>query len=65
MVHITVDDERCVGAAQCVLSAEEIFDQGEDGFVTVLDPAPAGPAAEAARMAARVCPSGAITVHED
>jgi ferredoxin len=65
MVHIIVDEERCIGAAQCVLTAGDVFDQGDDGFVAILDPAPDGPAAEDARVAATLCPSGAITVRED
>jgi ferredoxin len=64
MVHITVDTDRCVGAAQCVLAADDIFDQGDDGLVAVLDTTPVGPAADAAREAAGTCPSGAITVHD-
>ena len=44
MVRISVNTSTCVGAAQCVLAAPEVFDQGEDGFVELqveqLDGAP-------------------------
>ncbi|MFI9052727.1 ferredoxin [Streptomyces sp. NPDC053427] len=62
MVRISVDTHRCVGSGQCVLTASKVFDQNEDGLVTVLVE-PADPTAlDGAREAAAVCPSGAITV---
>ncbi|WP_275460913.1 ferredoxin [Streptomyces noursei] len=63
-MRITVDTGRCVGAGQCVLTAPDLFDQDDDGLVTVLDPT-AGPSAGAAREAAALCPSGAISVAAD
>jgi ferredoxin len=64
-MHITVDIGRCIGAGQCVLAAPEVFDQREDGLVTVLDSDPAAPAdQDAVRRADRHCPSGVIHLHE-
>ncbi|AIA08328.1 ferredoxin [Streptomyces noursei] len=63
-MRITVDTGRCVGAGQCVLTAPDLFDQDDDGLVTVLDPT-AGVSAGAAREAAALCPSGAISVAAD
>ncbi|GAA2688300.1 ferredoxin [Streptomyces lunalinharesii] len=63
-MRITVDTGRCVGAGQCVLTAPDLFDQDDDGLVTVLDPASDAPAG-AAREAAALCPSGAISVAAD
>jgi ferredoxin len=37
----------------------------EEGIVTLLSSRPTGSAAERAREAARLCPSGALTVIED
>ncbi|MEU2515524.1 ferredoxin [Streptomyces syringium] len=65
MVRISVDIDSCIGAGQCVLSAPEVFDQDDDGIVMVLDGEPAEPVAEDVRLAGRICPSQAITVHED
>ena len=45
-MEINVDRDRCVGAGQCVLSAPDVFDQDDEGLVTVLDPAPAAELAE-------------------
>ncbi|MFJ2016687.1 ferredoxin [Streptomyces nodosus] len=65
MVHVNVDVDRCVGAGQCVLTASDVFDQDDDGLVTVLAQ-PSNPATvETVREAAVVCPSMAITVVEN
>ncbi|MGW0788800.1 ferredoxin [Streptomyces sp. NPDC002911] len=65
-MKITVDEEKCCGAGQCVLIAPEVFDQrDEDGIVILLDPAPAADHHEAVRESAGVCPAAAIDVHED
>ena len=65
-MRIEADRNVCIGAGQCVMVATEVFDQGEeDGLVEVLDTAPPKDRAAAVREAELLCPSGAITVHED
>jgi ferredoxin len=65
-MRITVDDSRCIGAGQCVLNAPAVFDQREeDGIVVLLDATPLDGTREEARRAARLCPAGAIAIHED
>ncbi|MEV4434420.1 ferredoxin [Streptomyces sp. NPDC049555] len=64
-MRITVDSDRCVGAGQCVLSAPDVFDQDEDGLVTLLTPAPGAAVRDAVRLAGGLCPSRAITLAED
>ncbi|MFF1902940.1 ferredoxin [Kitasatospora sp. NPDC058218] len=63
-MHITVDTTRCIGAGQCVLNAPEVFDQDEDGLVTVVTRRPAAAEWPDVRRAGGLCPSRAITVHE-
>lgn len=64
-MKISVDEDKCCGAGQCVLLAPEVFDQREDdGVVLLLDPEPAPDRHAAVREAAAVCPAGAITVHD-
>ncbi|MFF7636300.1 ferredoxin [Kitasatospora sp. NPDC008050] len=63
-MRITVDTHRCIGAGQCVLSAPEVFDQDEDGLVTLLRPEPGAEEWARARRAAGLCPSRTITVQE-
>ncbi|EIE99456.1 ferredoxin [Saccharomonospora glauca] len=65
-MKISVDEDKCCGAGQCVLLAPEVFDQREDdGIVVLLDPAPGEELHAAAREAASVCPAAAITVSEE
>ncbi|MEV6113814.1 ferredoxin [Streptomyces sp. NPDC052109] len=63
-MRISLVPERCCGAAQCVGTAPEVFDQGEDGLVLLLDPTPPDALREQVREAAEYCPSRAITVVE-
>ncbi|NGO69766.1 ferredoxin [Streptomyces boncukensis] len=62
--RVTADREICVGAGMCALTAPAVFDQDDDGIVTVLAAEPDGDARAAARKAATLCPSGAVRVTE-
>lgn len=67
MIRIDVNAKRCIGAGQCVLTAPDVFDQNDNGFVLVLDVEhPDGPpeSVERLRMATVLCPSQSITLHE-
>lgn len=62
-MHIEIDQERCCASGQCVLIADDLFDQrDEDGVVVLLDAAPGPDAQDRASEAAALCPAGAITV---
>ncbi|MGW4125464.1 ferredoxin [Nocardia sp. NPDC004711] len=64
-MRIEVDEDKCVGAGQCVLAAVEVFDQREeDGVVVLLDDAPRAELYQAVREAAMLCPAAAIRVVE-
>jgi ferredoxin len=63
-MRITADTDRCIGAGQCVLAAGEVFDQDDDGIVTVLTPEPDASTVDAVRQAVQICPSGAIALEE-
>lgn len=65
-MKISLDPGRCVGAGQCVLTAPDVFDQGDpDGVVVLLDPDPAEELTEDVLAAADLCPVGAILVAGD
>lgn len=65
-MKIGIDQDKCVGAGQCVLAADEVFDQREDdGIVELLTERPAEAQHAAVHQAAQLCPAAAITVHED
>lgn len=57
--RIEVDQEVCIGSANCEYWAPEAFEvDGETGKATVLDPA--GDSEEAVEEAIHGCPTGAI-----
>lgn len=64
-MHVTIDEDKCCGAGQCVLAAPDVFDQREDdGIVVLLDADPPQEQYAAVRDAAAVCPAAAIGVRE-
>jgi ferredoxin len=64
-MKVTVDQDRCIASGQCVLTADDVFDQSEeDGIVVLLNPNPPARRAEDVRQAAALCPARAITVED-
>ncbi|KII00193.1 ferredoxin [Streptomonospora alba] len=64
-MKVTVDQDTCVASGQCVMAAEDVFDQrDEDGIAVVLEPEPSPERAADVRQAAAVCPALAIAVQE-
>jgi ferredoxin len=64
-MKVVVDQDKCVGAGQCVLLAPEVFDQrDEDGVVVLLHENPPAELHDAVRQAAQVCPALAIELAE-
>lgn len=64
-MRITIHEEKCCGAGQCVIQAPELFDQrDEDGVVILLNEQPPQALHAKARMAAKLCPAIAIELAE-
>ncbi|MCU1627796.1 MAG: ferredoxin [Pseudonocardia sp.] len=64
-MRITIDEDRCCAAGQCVLAAPDVFDQrDDDGIVILLDADPGPDQHAAVRDAAAACPAAAIMVEE-
>ncbi|MFC0545736.1 ferredoxin [Kutzneria chonburiensis] len=64
-MKVVVDQDKCVGAGQCVLLAPDVFDQrDEDGVVVLLQEFPPAELHDDVRQAARVCPALAIELDE-
>ncbi|NMO91376.1 ferredoxin [Actinomycetospora sp. TBRC 11914] len=63
-MKIKADRDVCIGAGNCVLAAENVFDQDDDAIVVVLEESPQDEDAESARNAVGSCPSGALSIEE-
>lgn len=65
-MRILLDEEKCVGAGQCVLTLGEVFDQrDEDGIAVLLDERPDETKRGAVETAVQLCPGQAIEVRTD
>ncbi|TDD06022.1 ferredoxin [Saccharopolyspora karakumensis] len=64
-MKVTIDQDRCVASGQCVMAAEDVFDQrDEDGIAVLLTDSPSAELADDVHHAAAVCPALAITVED-
>lgn len=64
-MQVSVNEDKCCGAGQCVMTAPEVFDQrDEDGIVVLLEPRPAEELHGAVREAADMCPAAAVELNE-
>lgn len=64
-MRVEGDREICMAAGVCVIAADTVFDQDDDGLV-VLTTDPVSAEDEAiARNAVRMCPSGALSIIAD
>ncbi|MGW8554785.1 ferredoxin [Streptomyces tubercidicus] len=61
-MRITVDQDRCVGAGMCAMTAGEVFEQEDDGLVVLRMTEPPEHLADTVEEAEQLCPSRAITV---
>jgi ferredoxin len=61
-VKVAADRDVCISAGNCVMVADAVFDQDEDGIVVVrVNDVPEGEE-DHAREAVRLCPSQALRV---
>ncbi|OBK77714.1 ferredoxin [Mycobacterium sp. 1274761.0] len=64
-MKVTVDQDKCVSSGQCVLNADDVFDQrDDDGVVVLLNARPSAGQADNVRKAAAACPAQAIDIEE-
>ena len=64
-MRVTVDQQKCVSSGQCVLTADNVFDQrGAGGVVVLLNDDPLTELQDAVRDAVVTCPAQAIMVEE-
>jgi len=59
-MKVEADQDSCITAGNCVMVADAVFDQDDDGVVVVLtEEVPAGEV-EHAREAVKLCPASAL-----
>ncbi|MCF3123061.1 ferredoxin [Streptomyces silaceus] len=63
-MQISTDTDKCIGAGQCLMLAPDVFDQGDDGIVILLEKSPADEFHKDVREAASLCPSRSIRLEE-
>ncbi|MFE4513924.1 ferredoxin [Kitasatospora sp. NPDC056651] len=63
-MRVSIDPDRCVSAGQCVMLAPDVFDQDEDGIVTLLDEEPPAELHAVVRQTASLCPVRLIQLSE-
>ncbi|MBM7785710.1 ferredoxin [Tenggerimyces flavus] len=61
-MRLEVDRDVCIGSGNCVLTAPDIFDQDDDGVVTLLVADPDADSDTRIREAVERCPSGALAM---
>jgi ferredoxin len=61
-VKISADRDVCIQAGNCVMVADAVFDQDDDGIVVVLVEDIPEEEEEHAREAVKLCPSQALRV---
>ena len=61
-MKIEVDREVCIQAGNCVMAADTLFDQDDDGVVVVLVDEVPEDEEDHAREAVKLCPSQALRV---
>ena len=64
-MKIEADRDVCIGAGMCVMAAEAVFDQDDDGIVVLLEVEVPAEHADAAARAVASCPSGALRRIDD
>jgi len=56
MVRVSADRDVCISAGNCVMAADAVFDQDDDGIVVVLVDEVPPAEEERAREAVKLCP---------
>jgi ferredoxin len=61
-VKVHADRDVCIQAGNCVMVADNLFDQDDDGIVVVLVDDIPDDEQDRAREAVKLCPSQALTI---
>lgn len=59
-MKVAADRDACIGSGNCVMVSDAVFDQNDDGVVTVLVDDLPDEEIEHAREAVKLCPASAL-----
>ena len=62
MVRVQADRDVCISAGNCVMAADAVFDQDDDGIVVVLVDDIPDDEMDHVREAVKLCPSQALRI---
>ena len=62
-MQVKIEPDKCVTSGQCVLLADGVFDQDDDGVVVLKKDVVEGDEVDGVVEAARVCPAAVIALH--
>lgn len=65
MVRVQADRDICIGTGMCVVAAQEVFDQDDDGLVVLASEDVPVAEEKHVREAVSLCPSGALTLTDE
>jgi ferredoxin len=65
MVRVEADRDVCIQAGNCVMVADAVFDQDDDGIVVVLVDEVPEAEEDHAREAVKLCPSQALRIADE
>jgi ferredoxin len=61
-VRIQFDENVCASMGMCEAAAEDLFQIGDDGYLTITDTTPPEDRRAEVEEAVRTCPTGALTL---
>ncbi|BBY49811.1 ferredoxin [Mycolicibacterium arabiense] len=59
-MRVDADRDACISAGNCVMTADEVFDQDDDGIVVVLVSEVSADDEAKVREAVKLCPASAL-----
>ena len=63
-MRVVLDENKCSSLGMCESVAPEVFEVGEEGGLTILNPTPPEDQRELMEEAVEACPTGALSIED-
>ena len=63
-MRVVLDENKCSSLGMCESIAPEVFEVGEEGGLTILNPTPPEDQRELMEEAVEACPTGALSIED-